>query len=74
MLLSVQFALALAKSFNSLQTKPMGLWKLMLRDGLNLYGVRFTLLLTCIMTYVLLGHLVCQHGQHAVLVHHEPYR
>ncbi|KAG8737035.1 hypothetical protein FRC11_002257 [Ceratobasidium sp. 423] len=32
------FALALARSLQSLKTKPLGPWKLMLRDGLNLYG------------------------------------
>ncbi|KAG6876303.1 hypothetical protein C0993_004170 [Termitomyces sp. T159_Od127] len=34
-----QFALALVRSVKSLQAKPLSLWKLMLRDGLNLYGV-----------------------------------
>ncbi|THV05272.1 hypothetical protein K435DRAFT_826476 [Dendrothele bispora CBS 962.96] len=38
LLYTVSFALALNRSFRSLQDKPMGLWKLMLRDGLNLYG------------------------------------
>ncbi|KAF8578358.1 hypothetical protein K439DRAFT_1362382 [Ramaria rubella] len=32
------FALALSRSFASKAAKPIGLWKLMLRDGLNLYG------------------------------------
>lgn len=32
------FALALVRSFQSRVQKPLGLWKLMLRDGLNLYG------------------------------------
>ncbi|KAB5589037.1 hypothetical protein CTheo_7515 [Ceratobasidium theobromae] len=32
------FALALARSVQSLRVKPLGPWKLMLRDGLNLYG------------------------------------
>jgi hypothetical protein len=31
-------ALALNRSIKSLQTKPLSPWKLMLRDGLNLYG------------------------------------
>lgn len=35
---STTFALALARSFQSRAQKPIGLWKLMLRDGLNLYG------------------------------------
>ncbi|KAF7299093.1 hypothetical protein MIND_00857600 [Mycena indigotica] len=30
--------LALMRSINSLPTKPLSAWKLMLRDGLNLYG------------------------------------
>ncbi|EJD37232.1 hypothetical protein AURDEDRAFT_116916 [Auricularia subglabra TFB-10046 SS5] len=32
------FALAVTRSLQSLQVKPLGYWKLMLRDGLNLYG------------------------------------
>ncbi|KIJ33860.1 hypothetical protein M422DRAFT_70334 [Sphaerobolus stellatus SS14] len=32
------FGLALARSFQSRAQRPIGLWKLMLRDGLNLYG------------------------------------
>jgi len=39
----VQFGLALLRSIRSLEVKPLGLWKLMLRDGLNLYGVRLLL-------------------------------
>ncbi|KAF8578144.1 hypothetical protein K439DRAFT_1621547 [Ramaria rubella] len=35
---STTFGLALARSFHSKAQKPIGLWKLMLRDGLNLYG------------------------------------
>ncbi|KAH9950543.1 hypothetical protein B0H21DRAFT_686444 [Amylocystis lapponica] len=35
---TASFALALQRSFKSLQIKPVTLWKLMLRDGLNLYG------------------------------------
>ncbi|CAE6351667.1 unnamed protein product [Rhizoctonia solani] len=35
---SVAFGLALLRSTQSLRTKPLGPWKLMLRDGLNLYG------------------------------------
>jgi hypothetical protein len=31
-------ALALYRSVQSLKTKPLSPWKLMLRDGLNLYG------------------------------------
>jgi hypothetical protein len=38
LLYTVSFALALIRSFQSLAMKPLGLWKLMLRDGLNLYG------------------------------------
>jgi hypothetical protein len=38
-----QFVLALARSFDSLQTRKLGYWKLMLRDGLSLYFVRFFL-------------------------------
>jgi len=32
------FGLALARSLKSLEKKPLTYWKLMLRDGLNLYG------------------------------------
>ncbi|KAF8606700.1 hypothetical protein BDV93DRAFT_468268 [Ceratobasidium sp. AG-I] len=35
---TVAFTLALTRSLQSLRTKPLGAWKLMLRDGLNLYG------------------------------------
>lgn len=35
---STTFALALSRSFQSRAQRPIGLWKLMLRDGLNLYG------------------------------------
>ena len=35
-----QFGLALLRSIKSLEVKPLTIWKLMLRDGLNLYGVR----------------------------------
>jgi len=38
LLYTASFALAVARSFQSLQSKPTTLWKLMLRDGLNLYG------------------------------------
>ncbi|KAK2465248.1 hypothetical protein APHAL10511_002602 [Amanita phalloides] len=38
LLYTVSFALALARSTNSLKEKPLSPWKLMLRDGLNLYG------------------------------------
>jgi hypothetical protein len=38
--ISVQFGLALMRSINSLKSKHLSPWKLMLRDGLNLYGVR----------------------------------
>jgi hypothetical protein len=34
---TVTWALALARSVQSLKIKPLGAWKLMLRDGLNLY-------------------------------------
>ena len=34
-----QFALALQRSISSLKEKPLSPWKLMLRDGLNLYAV-----------------------------------
>lgn len=32
------FGFALSRSIQSLSVKPLGYWKLMLRDGLNLYG------------------------------------
>jgi len=35
---TVTFALAVNRSIQSLAAKPLGYWKLMLRDGLNLYG------------------------------------
>ena len=35
----IQLVLALMRSINSLKEKPLSPWKLMLRDGLNLYGV-----------------------------------
>jgi hypothetical protein len=35
---TTSFALALARSLKSLQVKPISYWKLMLRDGLNLYA------------------------------------
>jgi hypothetical protein len=38
LLYTATLALALIRSFKSLEVKPLGLWKLMLRDGLNLYG------------------------------------
>lgn len=38
MLYTTSFALALARSIRSLQVKPISYWKLMLRDGLNLYA------------------------------------
>lgn len=37
LLYTVSFVLALARSFDSLQTRKLGYWKLMLRDGLSLY-------------------------------------
>jgi hypothetical protein len=38
LLYSVSFGLALMRSIQSLPSKPLSPWKLMLRDGLNLYG------------------------------------
>lgn len=38
LLYTTSFMLAFNRSMASLKTKPMGAWKLMLRDGLNLYG------------------------------------
>ncbi|KAJ7212154.1 hypothetical protein GGX14DRAFT_697153, partial [Mycena pura] len=38
LLYTVSAVLALMRSINSLQAKPLSPWKLMLRDGLNLYG------------------------------------
>jgi hypothetical protein len=35
---TVAFGLALTRSIQSVRVKPLGPWKLMLRDGLNLYG------------------------------------
>jgi len=38
LLYSVSFGLAISRSLKSLEVKQLTLWKLMLRDGLNLYG------------------------------------
>jgi len=38
LLYSLTFGLALRRSIQSLEVKPLSPWKLMLRDGLNLYG------------------------------------
>ncbi|KAK0464586.1 uncharacterized protein EV420DRAFT_1517048 [Desarmillaria tabescens] len=38
LLYTVSLALALLRSVKSLQAKPLSPWRLMLRDGLNLYG------------------------------------
>ncbi|KAH8104517.1 hypothetical protein BXZ70DRAFT_888058 [Cristinia sonorae] len=38
LLYTVSLALAINRSVQSLQLKPISYWKLMLRDGLNLYG------------------------------------
>ncbi|GLB38498.1 hypothetical protein LshimejAT787_0503630 [Lyophyllum shimeji] len=46
LLYTVSFGLALMRSINSLQAKPLSPWKLMLRDGLNLYGAIFLVNLT----------------------------
>ncbi|KAG6836684.1 hypothetical protein H0H93_004974 [Arthromyces matolae] len=46
LLYTASFVLALVRSLKSLDTKPLSLWKLMLRDGLNLYGAIFLVNLT----------------------------
>ncbi|ETW81758.1 hypothetical protein HETIRDRAFT_440061 [Heterobasidion irregulare TC 32-1] len=38
LLYTTSFALAISRSMQSLQVKPLSPWKLMLRDGLNLYA------------------------------------
>jgi hypothetical protein len=38
LLYSTSLGLAISRSLKSLEVKPLGMWKLMLRDGLNLYG------------------------------------
>jgi hypothetical protein len=38
LLYTASFALAVKRSIDSLHSKPLSAWKLMLRDGLNLYG------------------------------------
>jgi hypothetical protein len=38
LLYTLSFGLAVMRSVESLQTRPLSPWKLMLRDGLNLYG------------------------------------
>ena len=37
----IQFGLAVMRSVESLHARPLSVWKLMLRDGLNLYGVSY---------------------------------
>lgn len=45
----------------------------MLRDGLNLYGVSAHLAAwNLYQSY--LGYMACQHGQYALLVHHDAHR
>lgn len=46
LLYACSFGLVLTRSLNSLKLKPMTLWKLMLRDGLNLFGAVFLVNLT----------------------------
>lgn len=46
LLYAVSFGLAIVRSLNSLRAKPLSPWKLMLRDGLNLYGAIFLVNLT----------------------------
>ncbi|KAG6918322.1 hypothetical protein DXG01_015180 [Tephrocybe rancida] len=46
LLYTASFVLALMRSFKSLEAKPLSPWKLMLRDGLNLYGAIFLVNLT----------------------------
>ena len=63
------------RSFQSFDLKTISLWKLMLRDGLNLYGVR----IACFYpapesSNCALGYRPRQPGQHAVLVHRETKR
>ncbi|KAI0051095.1 hypothetical protein FA95DRAFT_1486048 [Auriscalpium vulgare] len=41
LLYTTTFVLALMRSVQSLQVKSLSLWKMMLRDGLNLYGAIF---------------------------------
>jgi len=41
LLYGVTFMLALARSIKSLEARPLSAWKLMLRDGLNLYAAVF---------------------------------
>ena len=53
---SVQFGLAVMRSVESLRTRPLSPWKLMLRDGLNLYGVSY-LRGSITETQLLIGHL-----------------
>jgi hypothetical protein len=38
LLYTISFGLAVMRSIDSLQARPLSAWKLMLRDGLNLYG------------------------------------
>jgi len=38
LLYTLSFGLAVMRSIESLQARPLSVWKLMLRDGLNLYG------------------------------------
>jgi hypothetical protein len=59
---TIQFALAVIRSYNSLQSKPLTPWKLMLRDGLNLYGVSFSHKEQEKCTHGLKGYLARKHG------------
>ena len=69
-----QFALAISRSMQSLQVKPLSPWKLMLRDGLNLYAVSAkSLWKVRDPDSIDLGNLDCEHGQHAFLVHHHSH-
>lgn len=64
------------RSINSLQAKPLSPWKLMLRDGLNLYAVRYfpiTWGFLKLIHFPWLGHLAREPCEHVLLVHHEAH-
>jgi len=54
LLYTVSFGLALMRSIESLKIRPLNAWKLMLRDGLNLYGAIFFVNLTNVLFWFII--------------------
>jgi hypothetical protein len=71
-----QFVLAVKRSVNSLTVKTLSPWKLMLRDGLNLYAVSPSpyLYFEYFTSSSFVGHLGSEHRQRPVLVYHQAQR